>query len=262
MHRWLPRFFAGLLVVLLACDGWLGVACAQGRKVVLTTSDHYRISGLLTEPAGPPTGAAVVLLPMYKQSKESWLPLIPILAAKGIASLAIDMRGHGESKHGPDGQDDSLRVDGRDPVLFRRMHLDAEEAVRALRAQGKPDRRIGLVGASVGCSVALQVVAAGVVPIRAVVLMTPGKAYLGLDSMADIRKWPVSGLPLLIVSSRAEAPKGALAIHQQLQGKGAELKLFDQEEIHGTNMFGEVDGVEERIATWLAAHLQAPDTPR
>lgn len=251
------KFFICFVVILLSADGLVGCAYGEGQKVVMTTADHYQIYGLLTESGSAHNGAAVVLLPMFKQTKESWMPLVPILAEKGISSLAIDMRGHGESKKGMDGMDDSIRVERRDPALFRQMHLDVEEAVRTLLAKGMKADRIGLVGASVGCSVALQVIAAGGVPISAAVLMTPGKEYLGLRSMDDIRQWPVNGLPVLILSSREEASKGALAIHHQLRDKGAELRLFDQKEIHGTFMFGEVEGIEELIGTWLASKLQS-----
>jgi pimeloyl-ACP methyl ester carboxylesterase len=260
MLSYTMKLLTALTVLLLSANGLVGPAFAQGEKVVVTTTDHYRITGTLTTPPKSSGGAAVVLLPIYKQTKESWQPLIPSLTEKGIASLAIDLRGNGESRRGPNGEDNSIRVDERDPTLFSEMHLDAEAAVRALIAKGLNPNRIGLVGASVGCSVALQVVAAGSVPVRAVVLMTPGKEYLGLRSMEDIRRWPAKGLPLLILSSREEAGRGALAIYQQLRTRGAELKLFDQQEIHGTAMFGKVHGVEKLISAWLAANLQAGET--
>ena len=246
----------GLAVLVFSVQGFEDSAFGQGRKVLLTTKDHYQISGTLTEPSGQATASAVVLLHMFKQTKESWAPLLGPLAANGITSLAIDMRGHGDSRIGPDGSDNSIRMEGRDSSLFKLMSKDAEAAVRYLIDQGANVNRIGLVGASVGCSVALQVVAEGGVPIRAVVLMTPGTEYLGLRSLDDLRKWPARALPLLILSSREEAAKGALAIYQPRRDKGAELKLFDQQQIHGTYMFGEVDGMEELIATWLAAKLQ------
>jgi len=219
-------------------------------RVVLTAGDGYRIAGAFTKANGK---AGVVLLHMYRQDKESWKPLVAQLTEQGISSLAIDMRGHGESRLGPKGNDESKRVLARDATLFNKMHLDAEAAVRYLLEHGIEPQKIGLVGASVGCSVAIQTVAEGNVPVAAVVVMTPGKDYLGIPTMQHIKKW--GGQPLLILTSKEEEGRGARAIYEKLKNNGAELRVFEEEGIHGTNMFGEVKGVEQLIAGWLADKL-------
>jgi len=224
----------------------------NSRIVVITAADGQKLRGLLDRGAGE-HGAGVVLLPMYRQTKETWQPLLKVLNERGITTLALDLRGHGDSRTAPDGTDLSRLVAARDPDLFNRMHLDAEAAIRYLSGQGVAAERIGLVGASVGCSVALDTITRGEVSVRAAVVMTPGRDYLGIPTMAQIENWP--GIPLLILSSEEELERGAGPISRQLQGKGAELRIFAGEGIHGTNMFGEVPGVEEMIADWLAAHL-------
>jgi hypothetical protein len=112
---------------------------------------------------------------------------------------------------------------------------------------------VALCGASVGCSVAIYTAVKQKVPVNSVVLMTPGKNYLGVPTMQHIKNWP--DLPLLILSSEEESGKGADVIYKKLQNTGAELHLFDDEDIHGTYMFGEVDDVEDLIANWLAEKL-------
>jgi len=111
--------------------------------------------------------------------------------------------------------------------------------------------KIVLVGASVGCSVAVHAVTSSSVKVDAVVLMTPGEKFLGIPTMDHIKSWP--GIPLLILSSEEEQERGAAAIYKKLQNNGAELKLFPQTDIHGTNMFGQVDKVEEFITQWLSS---------
>lgn len=228
----------------------LGPICRASEKVELTAADGYRIAGDFTKANGK---AGVVLLHMYRHTKESWKPLVAQLTEQGISSLAIDMRGHGESKLDPEGNDESKRVLARDAEFFNKMHLDAEAAVRYLEKHGIEPQKIGLVGASVGCSVAIQTVAQGDVPVAAVVVMTPGKDYLGVPTMRHINKW--GGQPLLILTSKEEEGRGARAIYEKLKNKGAELRVFEEEGIHGTNMFGEVGGVEQMIARWLAGKL-------
>jgi len=85
-------------------------------------------------------------------------------------------------------------------------------------------------------------------------VMTPGKDYLGVPTMKHIENWP--GIPLLILSSREELERGASAIYARLKNSGATLKVFEEEDIHGTNMFGEVDGVEELITNWIDKSLR------
>jgi dienelactone hydrolase len=231
---------------------------AGSREVVITAADGQPLSGLLGR-GGEANGAGVVLLPMYRQTKESWGPLLTVLNRRGFTTLALDLRGHGDSRMAPDGTDLSRQVAGRDPDLFNKMHLDAEAALRYLSGQGVAAERIGIVGASVGGSVAIDTITRGKVPVRAAVVMTPGREYLGIPTMTQIDNWP--DIPLLILSSEEEAERGAAPIHRRLQGRNAELLTFPEEDIHGTNMFGTVAGVEELIADWLAAQLNRRTIP-
>jgi len=250
--RYLARFFFCLifLITLLCCTP-LGQAATD--RVKLTAADGYRITGILSRPAQGDGRMGVVLLHMYRHDKKSWQPLVAELDRRGVASLAIDMRGHGESSIGPGG-DDANRVMERDTAFFNAMHLDAEAAVRYLIDQAGCSK-IGLVGASVGCSVAIDTAVRGQVPVAAVVVMTPGSDYLGVPTLQHIDNWP--GSPLLILSSSEEKERGAEVIFRKLEKQGAELVIFAQTDIHGTNMFGRVDGVAGRIANWLSGKLHS-----
>jgi len=225
-------------------------ADAAADKIVLTAADGQRIVGSFSK---GDSGIGVVLLHMYRNSKESWQPLLEKLQGRGITTLAIDMRGHGESRLGPEGEDLYKKVVARDPELFNKMHLDAEAAILYLTAHGTDPDKVGLIGASVGCSVAIHTVSAGTAPVGTVVVMTPGKDYLGVSTMKDIENWP--GIPLLILSSREELERGASTIYARLKNSGATLKVFEEDDIHGTNMLGKVNGAEELIADWLEESL-------
>ena len=97
---------------------------AASSEVVLTASDGYTIHGSFSRSQQKDANMASVLLHMYKQTKESWDPLVPILNSMGIHTLAIDMRGHGESRKSPSGKDQEPAVINRDPVLFNNMHKE------------------------------------------------------------------------------------------------------------------------------------------
>ncbi len=228
-------------------------AMAAEQDLWLTAEDGFRLSAVYVSPESTSSGKVVVLLHMFKQEKSSWQPLMEILEEKGVSSLAIDMRGHGRSIQGPDEKDHSQRVAARDAALFNSMYKDAEAGVRFLLQKGYDPAHIGLVGASVGCSVAIHTVVRNKVSVGAVVLMTPGSNYLGVPTLEHIKKW--SHTPLLILSSEEEKDRGAVPIYQALKSKGAELRLFEEEDIHGTYMFDEVEDVEQLIVDWLKKKL-------
>ena len=227
--------------------------------ITLKAEDGQPLQALFTPAAQPGEGKAVILLHMFKQQKEDWYPLIKQLRKDGLTSLAIDMRGHGQSRKDKNGQDLRPRVVERDSSLFAAMALDCTAAYHELRRRGYS--KIAIAGASVGCSVALRSVVSQQLEVKGLALLTPGKNYLGLDSLADIIAWP-KGTPLLILSSQEEAERGATALASALGRHRAKLVLFAEEDIHGTLMFDEVERVEEDISCWLHTCLSnSPSHP-
>jgi len=237
-------------------------------KVEFLTEDGIKIHALYV-PAGANEGdrqplsdvPAVVLLHMYRSDKSSWKPIFAPFAQRGMALLAIDMRGHGESVVGPNGEDLRKLALSRDPKLFRDMHLDAAAAVKWLTDRGHDEKRIGLLGASVGCSVAID--AAHRDPgLRVVGVLTPGTEYLGIPTMKHVQDW--GDRALLLASSEEEAPRGAEPIQKYLskqEGSRVTFWRFPQHGIHGTRMFGQVEGIETRLANWFAEHLGGRAVP-
>ncbi len=201
---------------------------------------------------------AVVLLHMNQSDKSAWRPLFPALRAQGIEALAIDMRGHGESTVGPAGEDLSRMVRGRDPKLYNQMWMDAAAAVAWLEGQGLRPAHLGLLGASVGCSAAID--AAHRDPeLRVVGVLTPGSNYLGVPTLEHVRSW--GDRRLLLVSSAEEWGNGAGPIADLVgpqPGSRVEQWKLDGHRIHGTRMFGKVPGIEERLAKWFAEALAPP----
>lgn len=239
------------LIFLLSLTLPLSSMAASGEAVHFKAADGYQITGTLSGNQASSHRRGIVLLHMYKNNRQSWQPLVRELNRQGFVSLAIDLRGHGDSRLSPQGHDDSLRVNSRDAVFFNQMYQDAEAAVKYLvDKQHIPPNRIAMIGASVGCSVLFDAASRGTFPLKATAVMTPGRDYLGIPTMEHIKKWP--GVPLLILSSKEESSRGADDIFQVLKEKGAELKTYDEEDIHGTHMFGEIDGIEGMIADWFA----------
>jgi pimeloyl-ACP methyl ester carboxylesterase len=203
--------------------------------------------------AGDEGMPGVVGLHQYPSDRTSWKPLAEKRPA-GWHFLAVDLRGYGGSKT-QDGKDLSDRVKKRDPELFKAMWQDALAAVKHLRDEAKCDpKRIGLVGASVGCSIAMDATVRRGQDVAAVCCLTPGTDYLGVPTMDHLKTWKEQ--PLLLLSAEDEAEGGAKPIAAALSRKPeVELRIVPGEKIHGTNMFGKAAGIEDRITAWLEAVL-------
>ncbi len=214
----------------------------DGVKIV---ADYYAAGG--DEPA-----PVVVLLHMYRSSRAAWEPLVPVLHRAELAVLAIDLRGHGESVE-PADMNLADKSKTRDSALFNSMHSDVEAAYYWLSKRLDVDlTRVGLVGASVGCSVALDY-ASRDRSVDAVVCMTPGENYLGMDSKTHIAR--LRSQPVLLLATTGE--RKASDILGKLQAT-AVVDIVGGGTAHGTHMFGRIPGIEERITEFLVESLGAP----
>ncbi len=232
----------------------LGPTYAKATDLTLDTTDGLKLAATYHPPKGRPARGApsVVALHMYRSDRTAWAPLIPEFAKRGMGVLTIDLRGHGGSKI--QGESDlSERAMDRDAKLFLAMHNDAAAGITWLREElGVPAGQIGLIGASVGCSVVIDAGARHADDVGAVATLTPGANYLGVPSLEHVAKWP--GLPLLLVASEGERPVGADPLCEAVST--AETMFFPGgRELHGTHMFGQVVGVEANLARWLRGAL-------
>lgn len=225
----------------------LTLSAADG---VAIRGDYY--TGSLS---GRAAGSALVLLHMNHGTRYDWLPVREALYEEGIATLAIDLRGHGESVD--DEGTLAARLQDVDTSLYAEMEQDAAAAVAWLEALGYAPERIGLMGASVGCSVALRAAVADE-RLAGVACLTPGTGYLGIDSLADVARW--DNRSLLLASSSDEARGGALPLSEALRENDPWAAVtrveLPQSSIHGTRMFGEVPGIEAQLTRWWSNVLR------
>ena len=244
----------GLVPVAFALLALAAAAAPAGegtRTVKLKTADGMTLDADLY--GGSEGMPGIVALHMYQSDKSAWKPLAE-RRPSGWSFLAVDMRGHGGSKT-QGGKDLTDQVKKRDEALFQGMWQDALAGVAYLKDEVKCDpKRIGLVGASVGCSVAIEATIRRGQDIAAVAALTPGTAYLGIPTMDQVKSW--KDQPLLLLSSEKEAEGGARPIYEALRRRpDVEQQVVPGEDIHGTKMFGKVPGIEDRLASWFDAVL-------
>ena len=117
---------------------------AQGERVTVV-SDGWELIGdlLIPETSGP--HAAVLMLNQAAGSRAPYTDLASELAGRGVASLRLDLRGHGESTNLGRFVPGENR---RDPLIWD-AEVDVRAALEFLRAQPSVDTsRIAVVAAS------------------------------------------------------------------------------------------------------------------
>lgn len=165
-----------------ACSG-------QGveKTVELSASDKMVVHGTLYHPcAGTPVPIVVLAHQMCRDRREwsaaehDW---VSALATRGVATLALDLRGHGKSLIWPDGTTHDLCQEIADPSvqsLYAGMVEDVRAAVSFARGEAKAGA-VALVGSSIGANSAL-VVAATELALSAVIALSPGLDYRGVKT--------------------------------------------------------------------------------
>lgn len=170
-RAYLQPLGSGLIVLCLAILGLnLDPDLARGedgyRLETFATRDGGRIEGAYF----PAAGHRVVLLCHGKVfNKESWYDFAEELQEAGIPAFAIDFRGYGNST----AEDLSA------------LQLDVLGAVEHL--SGRPGRRIGIVGASMGGHAVLKALSAGAPPaVDRVVILSSGGNPLRSPAMEKL----------------------------------------------------------------------------
>ncbi|KXJ98421.1 MAG: peptidase S9 prolyl oligopeptidase [Acidobacteria bacterium OLB17] len=225
---------------------------AKAETVTIDSSDGVKLVGSLYK-AQRPNSPALLLLHQWTANRHTYDEFAERMNLHGYAVLSIDGRGFGESVKKADGSD--VKVDlnkGADP---KALLSDVNAAVEFLSHQANVDpKKIGLVGASYGSSIAIMY--AGDHPdIAAVVLLSPGLDYFdNLPTEPAIKKY--GSRPILLVA--AEDDKDSAADTRKLKevsgNANAEMMIY-AEGGHGTFIFAHKDA-DNNAAKPLADLMQ------
>lgn len=153
----------------------------DARTIEYVTEDGVHISGTL-QPAAVPDAPAVILVHGLGSDRSEWAPLLERLRVEpGLTTLAIDMRGHGQSTRGPSG---AIGWSSFDAAQWAATRLDVRGAVAFLHGSesGVAPSAIAAVGASIGSS-AVIAAAADEPTLTTIVTLSPGRAYHGFDAI-------------------------------------------------------------------------------
>jgi dienelactone hydrolase len=225
----------------------LGKVTVQEKRVAVE-SNGWRIVGDLLVPKVRRPVPAVILLNKAAGDRKVYERLARHLAENGIASLRIDLRGHGESinkgKFVPGNQDSLVLIEG--------TNEDVTAAFRYLKTvAGIDTQKIGFVGASYsGEEMAVSARKYGYA--KAYVALSPGS--FSEASMEDIDR---SGVSWLFIKSTEERARSLKDFFQLLRQKSRTAQIMEVAGTeHATDILTAHTELAEMIAVWFKYHLR------
>jgi len=237
------------LSVLLRAGSLSGSPKESPQTVSFITLDGVSIVGTWYPPPRSPA-PAVLLLHMFGGERGDWEGFAPRLQEAGYGALAIDLRGHGESRR-QGGQFLDYRQMGENE--FKDILYDVEAAWDFLEACPSVDsRRIGIIGAELGANQALRF-AAQKVDVKTLVLLSPRWEYRGVGVEREVLRY--GERPMFIAASLDDAPSASASRRLEGIAKGKrKLKLYERAGI-GIQMLSKVPDLSALILDWLKETL-------
>jgi dienelactone hydrolase len=234
------RLLAPLAILALAVPALAAgrVADPVATEMSLTTPDGFILKGTLALPPTKGKVPVVILAHQFHADRSGWAPLAEKLHARGIGTLALDLRGHGEStqKAGAEVKVSDDFAASAKAVGFDRIPADLGEVAAWVRKQhGVDARRIGLAGASVG---AFSVILAEplVHPIAVLSLSPAGNVAFGDHALDELKAAVLKGRASLLVLASAD-DKGAFDNAEALKGLPGVDVLVNDGKAHGFDYF-------------------------
>jgi pimeloyl-ACP methyl ester carboxylesterase len=223
----------------------------EPREVRFTASDGVTIAGTL-QPGARPDAPLVILVHQIGSSRAEWAPVLERLHARpAIATLAIDLRGHGESTSGAEGAtlawrdfDDAQWAATAADVIAARDFVGSPES-------GVTPSRVGVIGSSIGSSAAIAA-ASQREDVHAVAALSPGRAYRGFDAITPATR--LAGRPFLAIVAREETDSAETA-QAIARITGGEAMVTDGD-AHGVRMLDGAPELLDRLVAFVRASLE------
>lgn len=214
--------------------------------VVFSTADGFNLTGTIRG-ASSENAPGLILVHMLGTDRHRWAHFAALADQAGYMSLAYDIRGHGDSQNR-----------GGDTVSFRSFNekdwaaavADIAAAKKTLLEAGADPDNIAIVGASIGANMALTY-AKDDPQIQAVVLLSPGEAYRGLEIVSVIEHFRTR--PVLIVTAEGDTYSASSSAKLKEAAPGfSELRMLPGS-AHGTDLLDAHPDAPGQILSWLGS---------
>ncbi|MBI4044485.1 MAG: alpha/beta fold hydrolase [Candidatus Diapherotrites archaeon] len=218
-----------------------GEMSSEMQKVTFLTKDSVTIHANYWKAE---SSRAAILVHQFNSSKEAYAGLAKLLNEDGYGVLALDLRGHGESRSKGSLANPAYLSD-KD---FQNMHLDLAAAQKFLSEKGYTD--FFIAGSSIGANLAIIYPFEGS-GFKAAVALSPGEDFKSLLPLEAAQK---TGVPTMIVASKEDAYsfESAEKIHAAMTGEKKLVKLENAG--HGTSMLQNNPSLVQQILEWFELH--------
>lgn len=191
---------------------------------------------------------ALLLLHMMPANKESYEKFANNGLKNGFNSLAIDLRGHGESTVQ---NDKILNYTKFSDIEHQKSILDVSAAVDFLNSKGFIKENIYIIGASIGANLALEYLTKNH-EVKKAVLISPGLDYRGIKTDKFIKDLIVGQELFFIFSEEDVYSFESVNKLLDLMPKGVSIKeKIYQYAGHGTDILISVKDASDLIIEWL-----------
>lgn len=214
-------------------------------RISLKTKDGLNIAADLYSPTEPRNW--LILIHMMPATKESWRDFAETLMQLDYESLAIDLRGHGESDGGPDGYKKFPDSEHQKSIL------DLEAAVDYLvKERGATPDKVSFIGASIGANLSLEYLSEHS-ELKTAALLSAGLDYHEIRTEPMVKKLE-AGQRVFFVSSEddgSNAGENQKLYDLTLAGVEKEIKIYETGG-HGTDMLdAHQPGLQNLIINFL-----------
>lgn len=194
---------------------------------------------------------AILLLHMMPAVKESWQNFAEKMQKNGFPSLAIDLRGHGESI-----RQNSIILNYKDfkDEEHQKNILDVVAATEFLQEKGV--KNLILCGGSIGANLSLKFIAENPDKASAAILLSPGINYKGIEAIPLAKKIKkehhifIAAAKDDVRSNGATADEMADIIFDHLKTEQKKRKIFETGG-HGTDLFISHPEFEDELTEWI-----------
>ncbi|HCH66675.1 MAG: hypothetical protein CL927_03245 [Deltaproteobacteria bacterium] len=211
------------------------IAAAAPAEISLSAADGTVLHAVAEVPSGAKSG--VVMVHMANRSQSDWQFVSEKLVRGGLATVAVDLRGHGKSARAGEALVDAD---------YLAMEQDVQAAIDWLRAQGAS--AVSCAGASLGANLCLRVAARDPQVVN-LVLLSPGLKKNGLTTAAAMQQY--GERPVLFVASMEERYDGISAEKLEARAAGQHHLQLLTDAGHGTKMLNRDSTVEGLVLSWL-----------
>lgn len=245
-----PRRFLLLpaLAALAACAPPPSAAPPAPEEATLLTEDGVRLAAT-RYPVAADAPPALIVVAGPGESRADWAPLATAIQRAGYMTLAIDPRGQGESRRGPDGP--GATSIGEES--WRAAAADFAAAHRALLDNGADPENIALAAAGAQTVLALAYARANPA-VQGVILVSPELEFRDLDAAALIRD--LADRPILIQFATGDTYAAAAGRRLNERAEGfTELREY-QGAAHGAGVYAVSENARQQVLLWLDTILR------